>query len=745
MVPNAFVRTLSRVVCLYGLVHGTATKKVFRAGFDAAGPGAESCVVVALRLELTGPADLDKPLADSSPNLVKRLAAATAPLAEACDVMAACGLNQADAGPALLDARQTIQDALHGIIAQATNNDQRISVQLSEWCDGGDLHLYLHRLREHARRTRRSAPIGYVVHYICSPSGAGAPTSPGAVERCMASAEDLLADPAPPASLVNTSQLDLLNSWGGVAYGKDSTPYAYSKPPWVDKAVAQVAAVQAALDVARGVAALHAAGVTHGRLEPRTVLCASNPSVELPELSLSLREHAGSMGGDEPKPETPIMRTPRGSGLLPLMLADELGRRLSTAVVCARLMLECRLDDRSGGRSASGVPGELASAAQRPAPRSPALASGPPTWGPPATRSVNGIVPAASPRGPSARPTHPIGFVPTARGRSGLGAGSSGASSLPSGQVAGSAGPFAATSLPIEPGRPRRDPRDPSAASQVSTGGARATGDDATSHCGTASQCGTAEHDRSCSIRFSARTASSLPMHSASVSGCVEPSTLGHVSASACASASAAVASAPGMGAAGAGAEPSGRRSCAGALAHRLYTLKLLPPPLQRGPGGSQAHEAGGAGADLSQNTAQWRALAYAAPEAVAQFVASGAQNGGVREDGGTLGEEVAPAVSPVGPAADVYSLGALLWQLVSGGRPPHYERHPAQILMGLLSGDLDLALEWPEDVDPELAELGRACMRREPDSRPSAQEVESSLAGVLNRLAGALERGKPF
>ncbi|KAG2483406.1 hypothetical protein HYH03_017714 [Edaphochlamys debaryana] len=162
-------------------------------------------------------------------------------------------------------------------------------------------------------------------------------------------------------------------------------------------------------------------------------------------------------------------------------------------------------------------------------------------------------------------------------------------------------------------------------------------------------------------------------------------------------------------------------------LPPRSWVLKVSLPGMAPSGGSGQGPglEAGAAGGALARHTCAWPALAYMAPEAAAALdgwpaagpgmegpaeeqAPSGAAGGGPgSKEGATCPGSPGAAAPPVGPA----------------------------ILMGLLSGDLDLALEWPEDVDPELAELGRACMRREPDSRPSAQEVVAALEGVLSRM----------
>ncbi len=51
-------------------------------------------------------------------------------------------------------------------------------------------------------------------------------------------------------------------------------------------------------------------------------------------------------------------------------------------------------------------------------------------------------------------------------------------------------------------------------------------------------------------------------------------------------------------------------------------------------------------------------------------------------------------------------------------GRTPHADLHWAQLLSGLIAGDLSLA--WPPDTHPAIRKLGQACMSHNPAHRPS-------------------------
>ncbi|HXG61072.1 MAG TPA: bifunctional serine/threonine-protein kinase/formylglycine-generating enzyme family protein [Planctomycetota bacterium] len=85
--------------------------------------------------------------------------------------------------------------------------------------------------------------------------------------------------------------------------------------------------------------------------------------------------------------------------------------------------------------------------------------------------------------------------------------------------------------------------------------------------------------------------------------------------------------------------------------------------------------------------------------------------------------EQIAGRAHEAGPKADVYALGAILFELVTGRLP--YE---AESFLELSARVLhDPAPEAP-GLDPGLGELIRRCLEKDPEARPSALEAADAL-----------------
>lgn len=91
---------------------------------------------------------------------------------------------------------------------------------------------------------------------------------------------------------------------------------------------------------------------------------------------------------------------------------------------------------------------------------------------------------------------------------------------------------------------------------------------------------------------------------------------------------------------------------------------------------------------------------------------------------------------SQVGPAGDIYALGATLYHAI-GGRPPLIANTPSGTILRVLK-DLPRALgEVVDDIPPAISELVDGCLSKEPDERPASAGLFASMLRDELRAAG--------
>ncbi len=123
-----------------------------------------------------------------------------------------------------------------------------------------------------------------------------------------------------------------------------------------------------------------------------------------------------------------------------------------------------------------------------------------------------------------------------------------------------------------------------------------------------------------------------------------------------------------------------------------------------------------------------------------------------ITRDGAVVGtpsymspEQANPDVGEVGPWTDVYAIGAILYEILSG-RPPYRTGDTPlpghKILQLLKTGPPQDIQELRPDASEDLVEICRAAMNRDASSRPqNGGEISKMIRGVLKSRAQAAEQ----
>jgi eukaryotic-like serine/threonine-protein kinase len=94
--------------------------------------------------------------------------------------------------------------------------------------------------------------------------------------------------------------------------------------------------------------------------------------------------------------------------------------------------------------------------------------------------------------------------------------------------------------------------------------------------------------------------------------------------------------------------------------------------------------------------------------------------------------EQAAGRTEDVTVASDVYSLGAILYELLAG-RPPHQARTPLETIRKVVESEVVPARRLKPAIDPDLGTICSKCLRREPAARySSADELAADLGRWL-------------